>query len=226
MGEKFNPAEYLRTIMRRKKVRDDKGNEKWVEENHLYLDVKYRLLWFRHVHPEGYIETSEIEVNDKFARIEALVYDKDPANGGKKLGMGRRQVHASDFKDYVEKCETQAVGRALAVAGFGTQFCDDLDEGESVGDSPLEQSGVKNNNTSSGEGTSELNRLYRIASRKGMNKEDTNLVISIKYQKDDASQLTESEISDLIKGIQETPKDRMKDFLTRYKASRKQESVA
>jgi hypothetical protein len=227
LGDKFNPADYLRTITRRKKIRDAKGNEQWVEENHQYLDVKYRLLWFRQVYPDGYIETNEIEVNDKFARIEAIVYDKDPANGGKRLGKGRRQVCAADFKDFCEKAETQAIGRSLAVAGFGTQFCDDLDEEDSVADSPTEKSGAKPNNNSLAEDIpANLSDLYKAASRKGLKKEDTNLLVFIKYQKEDASQLTDNEVQELISGIKDTPRDRLKSFLIRYKASKKQDSVA
>jgi hypothetical protein len=138
LGEKlFNPNEHLRTLTRRKKVKDSHG-EHWVEENHVYLDVKWRLIWFRNVYPEGFIQTVEVEVNDKFARIEATTFDKDPAQGGKKLGMGRRLVYACDFHDYVEKAETQAIGRALAVAGFGTQFCEEFDEEDSFADAPVE----------------------------------------------------------------------------------------
>ena len=138
MGDKFNPTEHLRTLTRRKKVKDSHG-EHWVEENHVYLDVKWRLTWFRNVYPEGFIQTVEVEVNERFARIEATAYDKDPVHAGKKLGMGRRLVYACDFHDYIEKAETQAIGRALAVAGFGTQFCEEFDEEDTFADSPVEQ---------------------------------------------------------------------------------------
>lgn len=239
MTDKFNPADYLRTLTRRKRIKGPNGQEQWVEENHQYLDVKYRLLWFRQIYPEGYIETHEIQVTDKYARIEAVVYDKDPAAGGKKLGKGRRQVFASDFRDYLEKAETQAIGRALAVCGFGTQFCDDLDEEDTVADSPTSgniskssgqnpssghpSSGVPKNERSS---DNDFSRLYRIASRKGLNRDDTNLIIKIKFEKDDASQLTDTEAAEIIKGIQETPKERLKEFLTRYKAAQQQENSA
>ena len=33
--------------------------------------------------PEGFIQTVEAEVNERFARIEAIAYNKDPAQGGK-----------------------------------------------------------------------------------------------------------------------------------------------
>jgi len=142
LGEKFNPNEHLRTLTRRKKVKDATG-EHWVEENHVYLDVKWRLIWFRNIYPEGFIQTVETEVNERFARVEATAFDKDPAQGGKKLGMGRRCVLSLDFKDYVEKAETQAIGRALAVSGFGTQFCEEFDEEDSLADAPIE---AKQNN--------------------------------------------------------------------------------
>jgi hypothetical protein len=58
MGEKFNPSEHLRTLTRKKKIKDATG-EHWVEEQHQYLDVKHRLTWFRQVHVEGFIETRE-----------------------------------------------------------------------------------------------------------------------------------------------------------------------
>lgn len=41
------------------------------------------------------------------------------------------------FGDFIEKAETGAIGRALALVGFGTQFCaDELDEGPRLADSP------------------------------------------------------------------------------------------
>jgi hypothetical protein len=38
-----------------------------------------------------------------------------------------------DFRDYLEKAETKAVGRALAALGFGTQFTPDFDFAEGQG---------------------------------------------------------------------------------------------
>lgn len=221
MSDKFNPADYLRTLTRKRKVRDARGQEQWVEENHQYLDVKYRLLWFRYSHPEGFIDTVEVEVNERYARIEAVVYDKDPADGGKKIGKGRRHVLASDFKDYIEKAETQAIGRALAVAGFGTQFCDELDEGDSVADSPVNGDGGRKQPPA--DKPKDHNYLYKVATQKGMSKEDTNLIIQYKFQKDDASQLSEDEINEMVKGIQSTAKERLQEFLTRFKASLQEE---
>jgi hypothetical protein len=42
------------------------------------------------------------------------------------------------FKDYLEKAETGAIGRALAMCGYGTQFTgDELDEGVRIVDAPV-----------------------------------------------------------------------------------------
>jgi hypothetical protein len=104
-----------------------------------YLETKWRLAWFRESdeHPNGSIMT---EVLDKDAPlVKATVYDADGRvlasahagaddKGGNKVWSGRS----------IEKAETAAVGRALAMAGYGTQFVgDDLDDG--VADSPATQ---------------------------------------------------------------------------------------
>ena len=49
----FNPADFVRTTV---------GEE---GENDLYLDVKYRLLWFRLHHPNGKIDPELIRVDEK-----------------------------------------------------------------------------------------------------------------------------------------------------------------
>jgi hypothetical protein len=267
LSEKFNPNEHLRTLTRRKKVKDSHG-EHWVEENHVYLDVKWRLIWFRCAYPEGFIQTVEAEVNERFARIEATAFDKDPAQGGKKLGMGRRCVLAADFKDYVEKAETQAIGRALAVAGFGTQFCEEFDEDDILADSPIQlkqdkqraaplltstASAVPASTATAPEkeqgksakesvarvktpepvskpvaspmsGTvsspvSSTNLAYDAALRKGLSRNDTDLLVAAKYQKLSISDLSNQELDEFVAGLQSTTVAKLRDFVDRYKAS-------
>jgi hypothetical protein len=58
--------------------------------------------------------------------------------GGSSTGWGSEGY--DDFRDYLEKAETKALGRALAALGFGTQFTPDFDfaEGqEKVVDAPV-----------------------------------------------------------------------------------------
>ena len=246
MGEKFNPNEHLRTLTRRKKIKDSQG-EHWITENHVYLDVKWRLIWFRSVYPDGFIQTVEAEVTEIFARIEAVAFDKDPAQGGKKLGMGRRCVASCDFKDYVEKAETQAIGRALAVAGFGTQFCEEFDEDDILADSPIEAKQVKPHSAAASappvaiqaaapeaqastrapeKPMVDANHVYDAALRKGLSRNDTDLLVTAKYHKISINDLTTQELDEFVSGIKETSVNKLRDFVDRYKASLEQKQNA
>jgi hypothetical protein len=56
--------------------------------------------------------------------------------GGQATGYGTETQ--ADFADFCERAETRALGRALAVLGFGTQLVgQDLTEGEHVVDAPV-----------------------------------------------------------------------------------------
>ena len=101
-----------------------------------YLEVKWRLVWLRHEHPDATIETQLEQHTDAMAVFRATV---TIPNGGSATGWGSEQP--GDFRDYIEKAETKAIGRALAALGFGTQFCPDFEFGASAGrvvDSPID----------------------------------------------------------------------------------------
>jgi hypothetical protein len=100
-----------------------------------YLEVKWRLVWLRDRHPDASIETEMVSHIDSVAVFRAHV---SIPGGGSATGWGTES--AGDFRDYVEKAETKAVGRALAALGFGTQFCPDFEFGAAAGrvvDSPV-----------------------------------------------------------------------------------------
>lgn len=99
-----------------------------------YLPVASRLVWFREEHPDYGIDTKPIAVDvDKGVAIfQANVYNAE----GRLVASGTKMETARGFGDYVEKAETGAIGRALGVLGFGTQFCPEFDEGERIVDSP------------------------------------------------------------------------------------------
>ncbi len=86
-----------------------------------YLEVKWRLLWLRQVHPDASIETELVTHDGQAAIFKAKV---SIPGGGSSTGWGSEQY--GDFRDYIEKAETKALGRALAALGFGTQFCNDF----------------------------------------------------------------------------------------------------
>ncbi|MGE3262026.1 MAG: hypothetical protein AB7K68_09625 [Bacteriovoracia bacterium] len=99
-----------------------------------YLEVKYRLVWFREEHPQWSIETEFLSMDDRSACARAVVRDET----GRIIATSHKAETAGNFPDFMEKAETGAIGRALALIGFGTQFCaDELDEGDRIVDAPV-----------------------------------------------------------------------------------------
>lgn len=99
-----------------------------------YLPVQQRIIWFREEKPGWSITTELVSITDKFALAKAYIKDES----GRVVSTSHKSdtVQAGDF--FIEKAETGAIGRALALVGYGTQFCgDELDEGESIADAPV-----------------------------------------------------------------------------------------
>ncbi len=99
-----------------------------------YLPVAWRIAWLRNEHPDWAIQSElvHIDYEKREAVFKATVLDTER----KLVGTGYGSETARDFADFIEKAETKAVGRALAVCGFGTQFAPELDEEERLADSP------------------------------------------------------------------------------------------
>ena len=144
----FNPSEHLMNL--------ETNPQK---QARMYLQVQWRIVWFRGACPEGTIDTEEVcvdldrEISKEvqvynqqtkryekvtktacgYARYKAIVTD---GRGGK--ASATKTETAVDFPDYCEKAETGAVGRALAMLGYGTQFTgSELEEGHRIVDSPV-----------------------------------------------------------------------------------------
>jgi hypothetical protein len=101
-----------------------------------YLEVRYRILWFREQHPDWSIETEFVETGMDFSCCKATIKDAT----GRIMATGHKYEDVKGFPDHREKSETSSIGRALALVGFGTQFAaDDLDEGKRIVDSPVER---------------------------------------------------------------------------------------
>lgn len=103
-----------------------------------YLLVAHRLQWFNEAETNFRIETDFVLVNDEqtVARAVVTVFDRE----GKEIkrASATKRETKKDFSDHTEKAETSAVGRALAMLGYGTQFAlSDLDEGDRIVDSPV-----------------------------------------------------------------------------------------
>lgn len=90
-----------------------------------YLEVKWRLLWLRTRHPDVSIETEMVKLGEREAVFKATI---TIPSGGSATGWGSES--AGDFRDFIEKAETKAIGRACAALGYGTQFCNDHEHGD------------------------------------------------------------------------------------------------
>lgn len=55
------------------------------------------------------------------------------------VGTGDKMETKADFKDFIEKAQTGAKGRALADIGYGTQFAPELDEAHRIVDAPVDR---------------------------------------------------------------------------------------
>lgn len=105
------------------------------EPPRMYLPVAARLLWFRQDHPEWTIATRPIEIN---VESEYAIFQATVSDSGVIIGMGTKAETVVNFSDYIEKAETGAIGRALAVCGYGTQFAPELNEGSRIADAPAQ----------------------------------------------------------------------------------------
>jgi len=113
-----------------------------------YLMVGHRLQWFNEIETNFRIETDFLLVTDEqtVARAVVTVFDKE----GKEIkrASATKRETKKDFPDHTEKAETSAVGRALAMLGYGTQFAlSDLDEGDRLADSPVVDTKSTSNST-------------------------------------------------------------------------------
>ena len=106
-----------------------------------YLDVKYRVAWFRLVHPKGKI-VKEIKLSDeKMAIVECRVYAdvSDAPEAFISNGFAQRFYDATSpyGQRFLEIAETVAVGRALSNAGFNILSKEDGDDEAGQADAPI-----------------------------------------------------------------------------------------
>jgi len=103
-----------------------------------YLQVAHRIVWFRETFPEWGIETHLVQLGQDHCLAQATIRDQ----AGKVVATAHKFEDRKGFPDFIEKAETGALGRALALCGFGTQFCaDELEEGKRLADSPIPRPG-------------------------------------------------------------------------------------
>ena len=98
-----------------------------------YLQVAHRLVWFREDRPNWTIETEIRTPTPDSCIAKATIKDES----GRVMSTAHKTENVKGFGDFIEKAETGAIGRALALCGFGTQFAEELEEGERIVDSPV-----------------------------------------------------------------------------------------
>ncbi len=180
-----------------------------------YLEVKWRLVWLRELHPNATIETELVSHDGNLAVFRARV---SIPGGGSATGWGSEGV--DDFRDYLEKAETKALGRALAALGFGTQFCPDFDFGAAHGavvDSPIDFASTRGRRLAEGRSAEsdrrvaslnqpvtprQLKFIQAIAREKGMSENEVNAEVERVYGRSSVTELDRRDASAFIDRLQ------------------------
>lgn len=100
-----------------------------------YLQVAHRLVWFREDHPDWTIKTDIERIEGNAAIGFAEIIDAK----GTVIATAHKYEDSKGFPDFIEKAETGAIGRALALCGYGTQFAPEFDEESRLVDSPVQK---------------------------------------------------------------------------------------
>ena len=100
-----------------------------------YLPVAARIAWFRKDHPYWSIITKVEKWGNKAVVMKATIKDML----GTVIATARKKETEIGFPDYIEKAETGAIGRALAMCGYGTLQAPEFDEQDQLADAPFEK---------------------------------------------------------------------------------------
>ena len=135
----FDPNKYMLKLPKTKKVMLSNGQVRYEKTETDYLPVAARIAWFRKDHPYWSIITKIVRLEGKAVVMKAIIKDML----GTVIATARKKETEAGFHDYIEKAETGAIGRALAMCGYGTLQAPEFDEGERIADSPVEQNNKK-----------------------------------------------------------------------------------
>lgn len=103
-----------------------------------YLQVAHRLVWLNENQNRFNVVTSilKMDKDESIVRAEVTVFNQEGVIV--RSASATKREDSKGFADHLEKAETGAIGRALAILGYGTQFTlPDLDEGDRLADSPV-----------------------------------------------------------------------------------------
>ena len=134
----FDPMKYMLKLPKTKKVSLPNGQVRFEKTEADYLPVAARIAWFRKDHPYWSIVTDIEQLAGKAVVMKATIKDMQ----GVVIATARKKETEAGFPDYIEKAETGAIGRALAMCGYGTLQAPEFDEQDRLADTPV----VKNAN--------------------------------------------------------------------------------
>ena len=131
----FDPMKYMLKLPKTKKIKMSNGQVRWEQTETDYLPVAARIAWFRREHPDWGIITKIVQLANKAVVMKAIIKDAS----GRIIATARKKETEIGFPDYIEKAETGAVGRALAMCVYGTLQAPEFDEQERLADAPVEK---------------------------------------------------------------------------------------
>jgi hypothetical protein len=131
----FDPNKYMLKLPKTKKVVGENGMVRWEKTETDYLPVAARIAWFRKDNPLWSIITEVEQLADKAVVMKATIKDML----GTVIATARKKETEIGFPDYIEKAETGAIGRALAMCGYGTLQAPEFDEQDRLADTPVEK---------------------------------------------------------------------------------------
>ena len=131
----FDPNKYMLKLPKTKKVSLPNGQVKFEKTETDYLPVAARIAWCRREHPDWSIITKTSRLANKAVVMKAIIKDAT----GRIIATARKKETEVGFPDYIEKAETGAIGRALAMCGYGTLQAPEFDESDRLADTPVEK---------------------------------------------------------------------------------------
>src|SRR5215207_1600142 len=131
----FDPNKYMLKLPKTKKVSLPNGQVRFEKTETDYRPVAARIAWFRKDHPYWSIMTKVEKWGDKAVVMKATIKDML----GTVIATARKKETEVGFPDYIEKAETGAIGRALAMCGYGMLQAPEFDEQERLADAPVQK---------------------------------------------------------------------------------------
>ena len=84
-----------------------------------YVEVNQRIKAFRQVYPMGSITTEILSLANGVVMMKATVLDDDGKTLATGLAYEKESASFINKTNFIENCETSAIGRALGFCGFG-----------------------------------------------------------------------------------------------------------